>query len=88
MYIVTKYHLSIHPQNISVLFANLQTFSLAWFPLQWSRHVSYLPDVLLEQGVDDDPDKGVEDNVQGIQYTMFIEGLRERPGVHTKTSRV
>ena len=36
--------------------------------------------------MDDDPDEGVEDNIQGIQHTMFIEGLREGPGVHTKTS--
>ena len=37
--------------------------------------------------MDDDPDEGVEDNIQGIQHTMFIEGLGEGPGVHTKTSR-
>ena len=87
MYIVTKYHQFIH-KIFQCFLPIYKLFSLAWFPLQWSRHVSYLPDVLLEQGVDDDPDKGVEDNVQGIQYTMFIEGLREGPGVHTKTSRV
>ena len=32
------------------------------------RHLSYmyLPDVLLQQGMDDDPDEGIEDDIQGI----------------------
>ena len=49
---------------------------------------TYLPDVLLQQGMDDDPDQGIEYNIEGIQHTMFIEGLREGPGVYTKASCV
>ena len=38
--------------------------------------------------MDDDPDQGVEDNIQGIQCSMLIVGLGEGLRVHTKTSRV
>ena len=48
----------------------------------------YLPDVLLQQGMDNDPDQGVEDNIKTVQYTMLIHSLWEGLGVHTKTSRV
>lgn len=48
----------------------------------------YLPDVLLQQGMDDDPDQGIKDNIEDIQHTVLIIGLRKGPGVYTKATGV
>ena len=51
-------------------------------------YLQYLPDVLLQQSMDNDPDQSIEDNVESVQDTMFIDSLREGLGVHTEAAGV
>ena len=36
----------------------------------------------------DDPDKGIEDDIESVQHTMLVECLGEGPGVNTKAARI
>ena len=54
----------------------------------YNDYLLYLPDVLLQQGMDNDPDQCIEDNVEGVQDTMLIDSLREGLGVHTEAAGV
>ena len=70
----------------------VKRFSWLKFPALRYNMVSifcmYLPDVLLQQGMDDDPDQGIKDNIEDIQHTVLIIGLRKGPGVYTKATGV
>ena len=49
-----------------------------------TTHVrTHLPDVLLQQSMDDDPDKGIEDHIEEIQQAMLVESQWQRSVVQT-----